>query len=40
MTGDFRYARSDIETTALHFVINDDWRTLGGFVGVPNANQY
>jgi iron complex outermembrane receptor protein len=38
VTGDFRYARSDIETTALHFVINDDWRTLGGFVGVPNAN--
>ena len=38
LTGDFRYARSDIETTALHFVINDDWRTLGGFVGVPNAN--
>ena len=24
LTGDFRYARSDIETTALHFVINDD----------------
>jgi iron complex outermembrane receptor protein len=39
LSGDFRYARSDIETTALHFVINDDWRTLGGFVGVPNANQ-
>ncbi len=39
VTGDFRYARSDIETTALHFVINDDWRGLGGFVGVPNANQ-
>jgi iron complex outermembrane receptor protein len=39
VTGDFRYARSDIETTALHFVINDDWRTLGGFVGVPNADQ-
>jgi iron complex outermembrane receptor protein len=39
LTGDFRYARSDIETTALHFVINDDWRTLGGFVGVPNANE-
>ena len=38
MTGDFRYARSDIETTALHFVINDDQRTLGGFVGVPNPN--
>ena len=38
VTGDFRYARSDIETTALHFVINDDWRTLGGFVGVPNPN--
>ena len=40
LTGDFRYARSDIETTALHFVINDDWRTLGGFVGVPNPGQY
>jgi iron complex outermembrane recepter protein len=38
VTGDFRYARSDIETTALHFVINDDQRGLGGFVGVPNAN--
>jgi iron complex outermembrane receptor protein len=36
--GDFRYARSDIDTTALHFVINDDGRTLGGFTGVPNAN--
>ena len=40
LTGDFRYARSDIETTALHFVINDDWRGLGGFVGVPNPGQY
>jgi iron complex outermembrane receptor protein len=40
VSGDFRYARSDIETTALHFVINDDWRTLGGFVGVPNPGQY
>jgi iron complex outermembrane receptor protein len=40
LTGDFRYARSEIETTALHFVINDDWRTLGGFVGVPNPGQY
>ncbi|HEY3518439.1 MAG TPA: TonB-dependent receptor [Gammaproteobacteria bacterium] len=40
VTGDFRYARSDIETTALHFVINDDWRTLGSFVGVPNPGQY
>ena len=40
VTGDFRYARSDIDTTALHFVINDDWRTLGGFVGVPNANMF
>jgi iron complex outermembrane receptor protein len=39
VSGDFRYSRSDIETTALHFVINDDWRTLGGFVGVPNANE-
>lgn len=39
VSGDFRYARSDIETTALHFVINDDQRTLGGFVGVPNANE-
>ena len=39
VTGDFRYARSDIETTALHFVINDDQRTLGGFVGVPNPNE-
>src|SRR5688572_18239170 len=38
VTGDFRYARSDIETTALHFVINDDQRTLGGFVGVPNPH--
>ncbi len=38
VTGDFRYSRSDIDTTALHFVINDDQRTLGGFVGVPNAN--
>jgi iron complex outermembrane receptor protein len=37
--GDFRYQRSDIDTTALYFVINDDFRTLGGFVGVPNANQ-
>jgi iron complex outermembrane receptor protein len=36
--GDFRYARSDIDTTALYFVINDDQRGLGGFVGVPNAN--
>ena len=40
LTGDFRYARSEIETTALHFVINDDFRTLGGFVGVPNPGQY
>ncbi len=40
LRGDFRYARSEIETTALHFVINDDWRTLGGFVGVPNPGQY
>jgi iron complex outermembrane receptor protein len=40
LTGDFRYARSDIETTALHFVINDDWRGLGSFVGVPNPGQY
>ena len=39
VTGDFRYARSDIETTALHFVINDDQRTLGSFVGVPNPNE-
>jgi iron complex outermembrane recepter protein len=37
--GDFRYARSDIDTTALYFVINDDFRGLGSFVGVPNANQ-
>ena len=37
--GDFRYARSEIDTTALYFVINDDHRGLGGFVGVPNANQ-
>jgi iron complex outermembrane recepter protein len=36
--GDFRYAHSGINTTALYFVINDDQRTLGGFVGVPNAN--
>jgi iron complex outermembrane receptor protein len=40
VTGDFRYARSDIETTALYFVINDDWRGLGSFVGVPNPGQY
>jgi iron complex outermembrane receptor protein len=40
VTGDFRYARSDIETTALYFVINDDWRTLGSFTGVPNPAQY
>jgi iron complex outermembrane receptor protein len=40
LTADFRYARSEIETTALHFVINDDWRTLGSFVGVPNPAQY
>jgi iron complex outermembrane receptor protein len=40
VTGDFRYARSDIETTALYFVINDDWRTLGSFTGVPNPGQY
>ena len=39
VTGDFRYARSDIETTALHFVINDDQRTFGSFVGVPNPNE-
>jgi iron complex outermembrane recepter protein len=38
LTGDFRYAHSNIDTTALYFVINDDWRGLGGFVGVPNAN--
>ena len=37
--GDFRYARSEIDTTALYFVINDDHRGLGGFVGVPNANE-
>ena len=36
--GDFRYAHSGITTTALYFVINDDQRTLGSFVGVPNAN--
>src|SRR6185503_10290538 len=36
--GDFRYAHSGITTTALYFVINDDWRGLGGLVGVPNAN--
>lgn len=39
LKGDFRYARSDIDTTALYFVINDDQRTLGSFVGVPNANE-
>jgi iron complex outermembrane receptor protein len=38
VSGDFRYARSEIDTTALYFVINDDQRTLGSFVGVPNAN--
>ncbi len=38
VTGDFRYARSDIETTALHFVINDDQRFLGSIVGPPNPN--
>jgi iron complex outermembrane receptor protein len=38
VSGDFRYSRSEIDTTALHFVINDDQRALGGFVGVPNAN--
>jgi iron complex outermembrane receptor protein len=38
LTGDFRYARSEIDTTALHFVINDDQRFLGSLVGVPNAN--
>jgi iron complex outermembrane receptor protein len=39
VTGDFRAAYSKIDTTALYFVINDDWRTLGSFVGVPNANE-
>jgi len=39
VTGDFRAAYSKIDTTALYFVINDDWRTLGGYVGVPNANE-
>jgi len=39
LRGDFRYARSEIDTTALYFVINDDQRTLGSFVGVPNANE-
>jgi iron complex outermembrane receptor protein len=38
VSGDFRYARSEITTTALDFVINDDQRTLGSFVGVPNPN--
>jgi iron complex outermembrane receptor protein len=37
LSGDFRYARSEIDTTALHFVINDDQTaSFGGLV--PNAN--
>ena len=39
LTGDFRYARSDIDTTALLFRHQRRLRDLGGFVGVPNANQ-
>jgi iron complex outermembrane recepter protein len=39
LSGDFRYARSEIDTTALYFVINDDQRFLGSLVGVPNPNQ-
>ena len=38
VTGDFRYARSDIETTALHFVINDDHDFLGSIFGIPDTS--
>lgn len=33
LSGDFRYARSEIDTTALYFVINDDFTNI-----LPNAN--
>jgi iron complex outermembrane receptor protein len=39
VTADFRYARSEIDTTALHFVINDDFgmTAVNGIdVGTPN----